>query len=129
MAAILEAARAAIVEVPGCAVFSELELDENATASEIVWVGTPPRLVVLARYPTKATVQLIDPFGPRVIATLELESPRPTRSSLRISSRRAVSRSPPGRPGRASSSRSPARSKNGIRTRGSPSGASSCRAR
>ena len=75
MAAIQESNRAVVVDVPGCAAFSELALDAEAKSCELGWVGTPPRLIVLSRYAERTTAQLIDPFGSRTIATLDVEAP------------------------------------------------------
>jgi hypothetical protein len=75
LAAIQEPSRIAIVELPSCSSFAELGLDGEAHATEVAWVGTPPRLLVLARYSGHTKVHLVDPFGPRTIAELRLEAP------------------------------------------------------
>src|SRR5437763_1670856 len=74
MAAIHEPARVSIVELPGGAPFAELGVDPEAGATDVAWVGAPPRLLVLARFATHTTVHLIDPYGPRTIAEIRLES-------------------------------------------------------
>ncbi len=75
LAAVAEPTRAVIVELPGGAAFAEVGIDPEASSSEIAWVGTPPRLLVLSRYATYSTAHLIDPHGPRTIAEIRLESP------------------------------------------------------
>jgi hypothetical protein len=75
LAAIHEPTRIAIIEVPGCAAFAEIGIDSEASASEIAWVGAPPRLIVLSRYTAHSTVHLLDPYGPRTIAEIRLEAP------------------------------------------------------
>jgi hypothetical protein len=75
LAAIHEASRVTILEVPSGAAFAEIGVDPEALASEVAWVGTPPRMLVLARYATHSTVHLLDPYGPRSIAEIRLESP------------------------------------------------------
>lgn len=75
LAAIAEAARAVVLELPGGAPFAEIGIDAGAEASEVAWVGAPPRLVVLSRYAAHSTVHLIDPHGPRTIAEIRLEAP------------------------------------------------------
>ncbi|HUJ63317.1 MAG TPA: hypothetical protein VLX92_32685 [Kofleriaceae bacterium] len=75
LAAIHEPARVVVVEVPGCAPFAEVGIDPDAAASEVVWVGAPPRLLVLSRYAAHATVHLVDPYGPRTISEIRLEAP------------------------------------------------------
>ena len=40
-----------------------------------MWIGAPPRLVVLSRYAAHSTVHLLDPYGPRTIAEIRLEAP------------------------------------------------------
>lgn len=74
LAAIHEPLRVVVVEVPGCAAFAEVGIDPDATASEVAWVGAPPRVVVLARYPQRTVVHLVDPYGPRTIAELQLDA-------------------------------------------------------
>lgn len=73
LAAIVEPARVAIVELPSCAKFAELALDGDAH-NEVVWVGAPPRLLVLARHVQHTTIQLVDPFGTRTIADVRFDS-------------------------------------------------------
>ena len=75
LAAIAEPARAVVLELPGGAPFAEIGIDPGAEASEVAWVGAPPRLIVLSRYAAHSTVHLIDPYGPRTIAEIRLEAP------------------------------------------------------
>ena len=75
LAAIHEASRVTILEVPSGAAFAEIGVDPDALASEVAWVGAPPRLLVLSRYAAHSTVHLLDPHGPRSIAEIRLESP------------------------------------------------------
>lgn len=75
LAAIAESTRVVILEIPGAAPFAEIGVDSEALANEIAWVGAPPRLLVLSRYAAYSTVHLIDPYGPRTIAEIRLESP------------------------------------------------------
>ena len=75
MAAIHEPTRIVVIELPGCAPFAEVGIDPDAGASEVVWVGAPPRLAVLSRYAAHSTVHLLDPYGPRTIAEIRLEAP------------------------------------------------------
>ena len=75
LAAIHESSRVTILEIPSGAAFAEIGVDPDALASEVAWVGAPPRLLVLARYAAHSTVHLLDPHGPRSIAEIRLESP------------------------------------------------------
>jgi hypothetical protein len=75
LAAIQERTRIVVTELPSCAELSELGIDGDAIDIGHAWVGTPPRLVVLSRYESRCTIHLVDPFGPRAIAELQLESP------------------------------------------------------
>ena len=75
LAAIHERSRIVVTEVPSCAQFAELGIDADAADADLAWVGTPPRLLVLSRYAAHSTIHLVDPFGPRTIAELRLESP------------------------------------------------------
>ncbi len=74
LAAVHEASRITIVELPGGGAFAEVAMDSEAAESEVGWVGSPPRLVVLSRFATHSTLYLLDPHGPRTIAELRLES-------------------------------------------------------
>ena len=65
----------ALAELPSCTAFAELGLDPEAQDADVAWVGTPPRLLVLARYSGHSRVHLVDPFGPRTISELRLEAP------------------------------------------------------
>jgi hypothetical protein len=73
LAAIHEPARVSVVELPGCAAFAEVAIAGDAIASEVAWIGAPPRLLVVSRYPTHAIAYLVDPYGPRTIAELRIE--------------------------------------------------------
>lgn len=75
LAAIAESTRVVVLEIPGGAPFAEVGVDPEALASEIAWVGAPPRLLVLSRFAAHSTAHLIDPYGPRTIAEIRLESP------------------------------------------------------
>jgi hypothetical protein len=75
LAAIHEASRVTLLEIPSGAAFAEIGVDPDALASEVAWIGAPPRLLVLSRYAAHSTVHLLDPYGPRTIAEIRLESP------------------------------------------------------
>ncbi|MEP6865327.1 MAG: hypothetical protein ABJE66_32210 [Deltaproteobacteria bacterium] len=82
LAAIHEPTRITVVDLPGCAAFAEVGIDPEAGASEVMWVGAPPRLVVLSRYAAHSTVHLLDPYGPRTIAEIRLEAPMKLMASV-----------------------------------------------
>lgn len=75
LAAIQETSRITVVEIPSGSQFAELGTDARAEASEVAWVGTPPRLLVLSRFESHSIVHLVDPFGPRSLAEIRLDSP------------------------------------------------------
>jgi hypothetical protein len=75
LAAIHESSRVTILELPGGAPLAEVGVDPEALASDVAWVGAPPRLLVLSRYAAHSTVHLVDPFGPVTLAEIRLESP------------------------------------------------------
>jgi hypothetical protein len=75
LAAIHEPARVSVAELPNVAPFAEIGIDPEAGSSDVAWVGMPPRLLVLSRYAAHSTVHLLDPYGPRTIAEIRLESP------------------------------------------------------
>ncbi|MBV8757688.1 MAG: hypothetical protein JO257_10445 [Deltaproteobacteria bacterium] len=75
LAAVHEPTSVNVLEMPGCLPFAEVGIDPEAGASDVAWLGTPPRLLVLARYAAHSTAHLIDPLGPRTISEIRLESP------------------------------------------------------
>jgi len=75
LAAIQEPSKVTIVGIPGCARFAGLSTDPLAVASEVAWVGTPPRLLVLSRFAAHSVAHLVEPFGPRSLAEIRIESP------------------------------------------------------
>ena len=74
LAAIHEPTRISIVELPGIAPFAEIGIDPDSVASDVAWIGMPPRLVVLSRYAGHSIAHLVDPNGPRTIAEIRLET-------------------------------------------------------
>src|SRR5215813_13539112 len=75
LAAIHESPRITLVEVPSGAAFAEIGVDPDALGSEVAWVCTPPRLLVLARHAAHSTIHLLDPHGPRSLAEIRLPAP------------------------------------------------------
>ena len=75
VATVLESSRVTILEIPSGVAFAEIGVDPEALASEVAWLGTPPRLLVLSRYAAHSTAHLLDPYGPRTIAEIRLETP------------------------------------------------------
>src|SRR4051812_31912277 len=75
LAAVYEASRVTIVELPSAIAFAEVGVDPEALGSDVAWVGSPPRLLVLSRYESASSVHLLDPHGPRTIAEIRLELP------------------------------------------------------
>ncbi|HEY5938472.1 MAG TPA: hypothetical protein VIU61_27665, partial [Kofleriaceae bacterium] len=73
LAAVVEATRVTIVDLPSGSERSAVGTDADASATEAVWVGT--RLLVLSRFTAHSVVLLIDPNGPRTISEIRLESP------------------------------------------------------
>jgi hypothetical protein len=82
LAAIHEPTRITVIDLPGCSAFAEVGIDPEAGASEVVWIGAPPRLAVLSRYAAHSTVHLLDPYGPRTIAEIRLEQPMKLMASV-----------------------------------------------
>ena len=77
LAAITEPSRVVVVGLPDGVPRAEVGLDGEA-ATEVAWVGTPPRLLVLARYEAHSTVHLVDvagPHGATTLAEMRLETP------------------------------------------------------
>gem|GEM_PF-5518443 len=64
-----------MLELPGGEPFAEVGVDPAAIANEVAWVGAPPRLLVLSRYPEHTRLHLVDPHGPRALADLRIETP------------------------------------------------------
>jgi hypothetical protein len=75
VATMFESSRVTVLALPDGTAFAEIGVDPDAVASEVGWIGQPPRLLVLSRYPAHCTAHLLDPHGPRTIAEIRLESP------------------------------------------------------
>jgi hypothetical protein len=75
VAAVCEPSRITLLALPDGVAFAEIDADPEALASEIGWLGAPPRLLVLSRYEAYSTAHLLDPQGPRPIAEIRLETP------------------------------------------------------
>jgi hypothetical protein len=75
VAAVCEPSRITLLALPEGVAFAEIGADPEALASEVGWLGTPPRLLVLSRYGSYGTAHLLDPQGPRPIAEIRLETP------------------------------------------------------
>jgi hypothetical protein len=75
VAAVCEPSRITLLALPDGVPFAEIEVDPEAIASEVGWLGAPPRLLVLSRYEAYCTAHLLDPQGPRPIAEIRLEAP------------------------------------------------------
>ncbi|TMQ12345.1 MAG: hypothetical protein E6J90_31770 [Deltaproteobacteria bacterium] len=75
VALVHEPSRVTILEIPSGAAFAEIGVDPEAAASEVAWLGSPQRLLVLSRYAAHSTAHLLDPYGPRTISEIRLESP------------------------------------------------------
>ncbi len=77
LAAVHETERVSIIELPSCMPIAEIGIDPEAVASDVAWVGSPARLLVLSRFAAHSTVHLLDPngpSGPRSLAELRLEA-------------------------------------------------------
>jgi len=75
LAAIAERTRITVLALPARTPIAEVGVDAAADAYEIAWVGSPPRLLVISRFPASSTVHLLDPHGPRSLAELQLQTP------------------------------------------------------
>jgi hypothetical protein len=75
LAAVSEPTRIVLLELPAAAPSGEIGVDPDAEGFDFLWVGAPPRLLVLSRYAAHSIVHLLDPQGPRMIAQLRLDAP------------------------------------------------------
>ncbi|HEY6174037.1 MAG TPA: hypothetical protein VIX73_06325, partial [Kofleriaceae bacterium] len=75
VATVCEASRITVLALPGGTPFVEIGVDPEALVSEVAWLAAPPRLLVLSRYAAHSTAHLLDPYGPRTIAEIRLETP------------------------------------------------------
>ena len=73
LAAIAEATRVVVIDLPTCTARAEIGIDPDAGASDVAWLGG--KLAVLSRYAAHSTVHLVDPSGPRTLAEIRLEAP------------------------------------------------------
>ena len=76
--AVREGARVTLVELDRALVpeqAGELALDASADGYDVVWIGAPPKLLVVARYAGHSAAQLVEVRGDlRVAAEIRLEA-------------------------------------------------------
>lgn len=75
LAAVVERARVVVVELATGTTVSEIAADTLAEDFEVAWLGTPPRLLVLARHDAHSTAHLVDVQESRSIAEIRLQTP------------------------------------------------------
>ncbi|HEX2686920.1 MAG TPA: ATP-binding protein [Kofleriaceae bacterium] len=71
--AVVEPGRVVILELQRATQVAEIGVVTTPEHTDVAWVGTPPRLIVLSRRTTHSTVHLIDIEGPRVRAEIQIE--------------------------------------------------------
>jgi len=72
-AAIVESGRIVVVELSRATVVAEVGVATAFDQTDVAWIATPPRLLVLSRRATNSTVHLIDLDGPRARAEIQIE--------------------------------------------------------
>jgi len=72
-AAIVETERVVVVELARATTIAEVGVATALEQTDVAWIGTPPRLLILSRRATNSTVHLIDLDGPRVRAEIQIE--------------------------------------------------------
>ena len=72
-AAVLEHGRIVVVELGHATVVAEIGVATAPEHTDVAWIGTPARLLVLSRRATHSTVHLIDLDGPRAKAEIQIE--------------------------------------------------------
>jgi len=72
-AAIVEPSRVVVVELAHTTTVAEVGVATALEQTDVAWIGTPPRLLILSRRATNSTVHLIDLDGPRVRAEIQIE--------------------------------------------------------
>ncbi len=72
-AAVVEDGRIVIVELQRATMVAEIGVATAPGHTDVAWIGTPPRLLVLSRRPTHSTVHLIEIDGPRARAEIQVE--------------------------------------------------------
>jgi hypothetical protein len=85
LAAVVEPRRVVIVELSRAAPVAEVGLPAAAEDTDVAWVGSPPRLLVLARGAAHSAVHLIDPLGaggPQQLAQIRIEAAMRIRATV-----------------------------------------------
>jgi len=72
-AAIVESGRIVVVELQHATPIAEVGVATTPEHTDVAWIGTTPRLLVLSRRATHSTVHLIDIEGPRARAEIQIE--------------------------------------------------------
>ncbi|MDQ3301648.1 MAG: hypothetical protein M3619_34135, partial [Myxococcota bacterium] len=75
VAAVVERARVVVVDLATGDTVSEIAADTLAEDFEVAWLGSPPRLLVLARHEAHTTAHLVDVQESRSIAEIRLQTP------------------------------------------------------
>ena len=72
-AAIVEPGGIVVVELESATPIAEVGVATALEHTDVGWIGTPPRLLVLSRHATHSTVHMIDLDGPRARAEIQIE--------------------------------------------------------
>ncbi len=72
LAAIEEPTRITLVTLPRGEPFGVVQTETSAFATDVGWLGSPSRLLVLARRAMHTQVRVVDPRAPRLLAEREL---------------------------------------------------------
>ncbi len=75
MAAYCDGDQIEVVALPGLEAGVTIAADPDAVATELEWLGNPPRLLVVSRYPDHTTLYLVEVEGPSELAELRLAVP------------------------------------------------------
>lgn len=73
LAAIQEPTRVTLVALPRAEPFGVIATDTGAGTTDVGWIGSPPRLLVVARLAAGTRVRVVDPRAPRLVAERMLE--------------------------------------------------------
>lgn len=73
LAALQEPTRITLIALPSGEPFGVIHTVGDAAATDVGWIGSPPRLLVLSRLETTTRVRIVDPRAARLVAERSLD--------------------------------------------------------
>jgi hypothetical protein len=82
LAAIQEPTRITVIMLPSGEPFGVITTDAAHDATDVGWLGSPPRLLVLTRFAASTRARVVDPRAARLIAERQIDTPMQLRACV-----------------------------------------------